>query len=60
VDRNLSLVPLDRCLHWVTHKLLARCLKKCLAFTDDSPTACTDYIVSINTSVSQLGHMKDL
>jgi hypothetical protein len=60
VDRNLSLVPLDRYLHWVAHKLFARGLKKCLAFTDDSPTACTDYIASINTSVSQLGHMKDM
>ena len=44
----------------ITHKLLASCLQKCLAFTDDSPAACTGYIASINTSVSQLGHMKDM
>ena len=39
----------------IAHKLLDRCLKKCLGFTDDSPAACTAYIASINTSVSQLG-----
>jgi hypothetical protein len=41
----------------IAHKLLARCLKTCLGFKDDSTAACTDYIVSINTSVSQLDHM---
>ncbi len=44
----------------ITHKLLARCLQKCLAFKHDSPVACTEYIALINTSVSQLGHMKDM
>jgi hypothetical protein len=44
----------------IAHKLLSSGLKKCLAFTDDSPAACTDYIASINTSVAQLGHMKDM
>jgi len=41
----------------IAHKLLARGLQKCLAFKDDSPAACTDYMALINTSVSQLGHM---
>jgi len=44
----------------IAHKLLARGLQKCLAFKDDSPAACTEYIDLINTSVSQLGHMKDM
>jgi len=41
----------------IAHKLLGRGLQKCLAFKDDSPAACTDYMALINTSVSQLGHM---
>ena len=44
----------------IAHKLLARGLQKCLAFKDDSPAACTDYIALIKTSDSQLGHMKDM
>jgi hypothetical protein len=44
----------------IAHKLLARGLKTCLGFKDDSTAACTDYIASINTSVSQLGHMPHL
>jgi hypothetical protein len=44
----------------IAHKLLAHGLQKCLAFKDDSPAACTEYIALINTSVSQLGHMKDM
>ena len=42
------------------HKLLARGLKTCLGFKDDSTASCTDYIASINTNVSQLGHMPNL
>ena len=42
----------------IAHKLLARGLKTCLGFKDNSTASCTDYIaMSINTSVSQLGHM---
>ena len=44
----------------IAHKLLVHCLQKCLAFKDDSPAVCTEYIALINTSVSQLGHMKDM
>ncbi len=44
----------------IAHKLLAHGLQKCLAFKDDSPAACTDYIALIKTSDSQLGHMKDM
>ncbi len=44
----------------IAHKLLARGLKTCLCFKDDTTAACTNYIASINTSVSQLGHMPNL
>ena len=44
----------------IANKLLTRGLKMCLGFKDDSTAACTDYIASINTSVSQLGHMPNL
>ena len=44
----------------IEHKLLARGLKTCLGFKHDSTATCTDYIVSINTSVSELGHMPNL
>ena len=40
----------------IAHKILTRGLKTCLYFKDDSTAACTDYIASINTSVSQLGY----
>jgi hypothetical protein len=45
---------------FIVHKLLARGLKTCLGFKDDFTADCTDYIASINTSVSQLGHMTNL
>jgi len=60
MDRNLSPVPNHRCVVSITHKLLASCLKTCLGFKDDSTAECTDYIKSINTSVSQLSHMSDM
>jgi hypothetical protein len=41
----------------IAQKLLARGLRTCLGFKDDSTTAATDYIASINASVSQLSHM---
>jgi hypothetical protein len=41
----------------IAHKLLARGLKTCLGFKDDSTAAATDYIASINASASQLSHM---
>ena len=55
---NFLLYPLTGAS--IAHKLLARGLKTCLGFKDDSTATCTDYIASINTSVSQLGHMPHL
>ena len=44
----------------IAHKLLARDLRTCLSFKDDSTAAATDYIASINASVSQLSHMQPM
>jgi len=44
----------------IAHKLLASGFKTCLGFKNDSTAACTDYILSINTSMSKLGHMPNL
>ena len=41
-------------------KLLARGLRTCLGFKDDSTAAATDYIASINGSASQLSHMQPM
>jgi hypothetical protein len=44
----------------IAHKLLACGLRTCLCFKDDSTAAATDYIVSINDSVSQLSYMQPM
>jgi hypothetical protein len=41
----------------ITHKLLARGLKTCLNFKNDSMDSALDYIASVNASVSQLRHV---
>ena len=42
----------------IAHKLLARGLKTCLNLSGDSQAAVTDYITSVNASVSQLAHVE--
>jgi hypothetical protein len=44
----------------IAHKLLARGLKTCLGFKDDSTAAATAYIASVNASASQLSHMQPM
>jgi hypothetical protein len=44
----------------LAHQLLARGLKACLKFKDDSSAAGCAYIESVNTSVSQLGNLPHL
>ena len=44
----------------LAHKLLARGLKACLKFKDDSSAAGCAYIESVNTSVSQLSNLPHL
>ena len=44
----------------LAHKLLARGLKVCLKFKDDSSAAGCAYIESVNTSVSQLSNLPHL
>jgi hypothetical protein len=41
----------------IAHKLLARGLKTCLGFKNDSMASTLDYIVSVNASDSQLSHV---
>ena len=42
----------------ITHKLLARGLKTCLGFKNDSMASALDYITSVNSSASQLSHVQ--
>jgi hypothetical protein len=44
----------------ITHKILARGLRSCLCFKDDSTAAATKYITSINASASQLNQMQPM
>ena len=44
----------------IAHKLLARGLKTCLGFKDDSMAAATDFFASINAPTSQLSHMQPM
>ena len=44
----------------IDHKLLARDLKTCLCFKDDSTAAATAYIVSVKVSASQLSHVQPM
>ena len=44
----------------ITHKLLARGLKTCLCFKDDSTPAATAYMTSVNPSASQLSHVQPM
>jgi hypothetical protein len=42
----------------MAHKLLARGLKTCLGFKDDSTASATAYMASVNASASQLSHVQ--
>jgi hypothetical protein len=44
----------------IAHKLLARGLKTCLNFKNDSMASALDYIVSVNVSASQLSHVQPM
>jgi hypothetical protein len=44
----------------IPHKLLARGLKTCLGFKDDSMASATAYIASVNISASQLSHVQPM
>ena len=44
----------------IPHKLLARGLKTCLNFKNDSMASALDYIASVNTSASQLSHVQPM
>ena len=58
LDINFSAYPLAGDV--IAHKLLARGLKVCLNFKDDSSTVGRDYIESVNTSFSQLINLQKL
>jgi hypothetical protein len=44
----------------ISHKLLARGLKTCLNFKNDSMASALDYIASVNASASQLSHVQPM
>jgi hypothetical protein len=44
----------------IAHKLLARGLKTCLNFKNDSMASALDYIASVNASASQLSHVQSM
>jgi hypothetical protein len=44
----------------IAHKLLARGLKTCLNFKNDSMVSALDYIASVNSSASQLSHVQPM
>jgi hypothetical protein len=44
----------------IDHKLLARGLKTCLGFKNDSMASALDYITSVNASASQLSHVQPM
>jgi hypothetical protein len=44
----------------IAHKLLARGLKTCLGFKNDSMASVLDYIASVNASASQLSHVQPM
>jgi hypothetical protein len=44
----------------IAHKLLARGLKTCLGFKNDSMASALDYIASVNDSASQLSHVQPM
>jgi hypothetical protein len=44
----------------IQHKLLARGLKTCLNFKNDSMASVVDYIASVNASASQLSHVQPM
>jgi hypothetical protein len=44
----------------IAHKLLARGLKTCLIFKNDSMASALDYIDSVNASASQLSHVQTM
>jgi hypothetical protein len=44
----------------IAHKLLARGLKTCLNFKNDSMASALDYIASVNASASQLSHVQPM
>jgi hypothetical protein len=44
----------------IAHKLLARGLKTCLNFKNDSMASTLDYIASVNASASQLSHVQPM
>jgi hypothetical protein len=44
----------------IMHKILARGLKTCLDFKDDSMASALAYIASVNTSASQLSHVQPM
>jgi hypothetical protein len=44
----------------IAHKLLARGLKTCLNFKNDSMASVLDYIASVNASASQLSHVQPM
>ena len=44
----------------ITHKLLARGIKTCLNFKNDSMASALDYIASVNDSASQLSHVQPM
>jgi hypothetical protein len=44
----------------IAHKLLARGLKTCLGFKNDSMASAVDYIASVNASASQLSHVQPM
>jgi hypothetical protein len=44
----------------IAHKLLARGLKTCLGFKNDSMASALDYIASVNASASQLSHVQPM
>jgi hypothetical protein len=44
----------------IAHKLLARGLKTCLGFKNDSMASALYYIASVNTSASQLSHVQPM
>jgi hypothetical protein len=44
----------------IVHMLLARGLKTCLGFEDDSTASATAYIASVNASASQLSHVQPM
>jgi hypothetical protein len=56
--RKLSLYPVTGAS--IAHNLLARGLKTCLGFKDDSMASDLAYIASVNASASQLSHVQPM